>query len=157
IDACGRLSHVPRSRFIELLRAGDVVVANDAATLPASLPGRHARTGQPIEVRLAGRRSLDPADVRIFSAVVVGAGGFRMRTEDRPNPPALEAGDRVVFGSASVAEHVPPLNATIVSLLDHPRLVSLRFDGSPNAIWAGIARWGRPIQYAHMLSPLALW
>jgi S-adenosylmethionine:tRNA ribosyltransferase-isomerase len=35
--------------------------------------------------------------------------------------------------------------------------VSLRFDGTSDAIWAGLARHGRPIQYAHLPSPLALW
>jgi len=42
-------------------------------------------------------------------------------------------------------------------LLGHPRLVSLRFDGSPDAVWSGLARHGRPIQYAHVPTPLALW
>jgi DNA polymerase-4 len=35
---------------VNLLRPGDVVVANDAATLPASLSGRHSRTGRRIDV-----------------------------------------------------------------------------------------------------------
>jgi S-adenosylmethionine:tRNA ribosyltransferase-isomerase len=156
VDGDGRLAHVPRSRFVDFLRAGDVVVANDAATLPASLRGAHVRTGRPIEVRLASRRSLDPADVQIFSAVVFGVGDFHTRTEDRPAPPPLRPGDRVSLGASS-SNDGPPLTATIASLLDHPRLVSLRFDGSPDAIWAGLARWGRPIQYAHVPSPLELW
>ena len=50
-----------------------------------------------------------------------------------------------------------PLEATVEALLDHPRLVSLRFGGSPQAVWAGLARHGRPIQYAHVPAPLALW
>ncbi len=156
VDAAGRLTHVPRSRLVDFLRAGDVVVANDAATLPASLHGTHARTGRAIEVRLASRRSLDPADVQVFSAVVFGAGDFHTRTEDRPAPPSLRPGDRVVFGTHASSDG-QPLTATIASLLDQPRLVSLGFDGSPDAIWAGLARWGRPIQYAHVPSPLALW
>jgi S-adenosylmethionine:tRNA ribosyltransferase-isomerase len=31
------------------------------------------------------------------------------------------------------------------------------FDGSPAVIWEGLARHGRPIQYAHVTQPLALW
>src|SRR5205807_3435046 len=50
-----------------------------------------------------------------------------------------------------------PLAATVERLLGHPRLVSLHFDGTPDAIWAGLARHGRPIQYAHVPVPLALW
>jgi S-adenosylmethionine:tRNA ribosyltransferase-isomerase len=60
----------------------------------------------------------------------------------------LNAGDRLALG---------PLTATIESLQDHPRLVSLRFDGSSDDVWSGLARHGRPIQYAHVPVPLALW
>ena len=92
IDAREGLRHIPREALIDVLRPGDLVVANDAATLPASLQGTHVRTGEPIEVRLAGRRSLS-TDLSDFSAVVFGAGDFRTRTEDRALPPALVPGD----------------------------------------------------------------
>jgi S-adenosylmethionine:tRNA ribosyltransferase-isomerase len=42
-------------------------------------------------------------------------------------------------------------------LLGHPRLLTLRFLGDRKAILAGLARHGRPIQYAHVPKPLALW
>ena len=148
VDASGRISHTPRSAFSRFLSPRDLVIANDAATLPASLQGVHLPTGQPIEARLAGRRSLEVDDVRDFSAIVFGAGDFRTRTEDRPAPPRLAPGDRVALG---------PLSGTIKQLLDHPRLVSLRFEGSADRIWAGLARHGRPIQCAHVPVPLALW
>ena len=82
VDRRGHSTHRSRSEFVNLLRPGDVVVANDAATLPASLFGRHSRTGRPIEVRLAARDSL--GEVGRFSAVVFGEGDFRTRTEIRP-------------------------------------------------------------------------
>jgi S-adenosylmethionine:tRNA ribosyltransferase-isomerase len=148
LDAGGKITHAPRAAFVEFLRPGDLVIANDAATLPASLRGEHVPGGGPVEVRLAARRSLAPEDVRRFSAVVFGAGDYRTRTEDRPPPPTLRPGDRLALG---------PLSATVERLLGHPRLVSLRFDGTPGAIWAGLARHGRPIQYAHVPAPLALW
>lgn len=148
IAADGSFTHARRADFVDFLRPGDLVVANDAATLPASLHGHHLRTGAEIEVRLAGRRSLSPQDVHCFSAVVFGAGDFRTPTERRPPPPALEVGDRLELG---------PLVATVMKLLDHPRLVLLRFAGSADDIWAGIAHHGRPLQYAHVHSPLALW
>ena len=141
VNARGEMIHALRSRFVEFLRPGDLVIANDAATLPASLRGEHVPSGRPIEVRLAGRRSLAPDDVRQFSAVVFGAGDYRTRTEDRPPPPPLVPGDRLALG---------PLSATVEQLLGHPRLVSLRFDGTPDEVWAGLARHGRPIQYAHI-------
>ena len=59
VDGAGRISHHPRSALADLLVTGDLLVANDAATLPASLTGRHLATGAAIEVRLAGRRSLE--------------------------------------------------------------------------------------------------
>jgi len=146
IDKYGGISHMRRTSFDGLLRPGDLVVANDAAALPASLRGVHSANGRPVEVRLAGRRSLD--EVRDFTAIVFGAGDFRSRTEDRPAPPCLKPGDRLTLG---------PLSATVERLLDHPRLVDLHLDGPADAIWAGLARHGRPIQYAYVPVPLELW
>src|SRR5438046_121535 len=94
----GSIEHWPRSALVSLLRPGDLVVANDAATLPASLVGTHLPTGRSIEVRLAGRRSLDPAQVTRFLAVLFGTGDFRIRTEDRPAPPRVAPGDRFQLG-----------------------------------------------------------
>jgi S-adenosylmethionine:tRNA ribosyltransferase-isomerase len=148
IDERRELRPASREDLLDFLCAGDLVVANDAATLPASLKGYHAPSGGEVEVRLAGSRSLLPHDVETFSAVVFGAGDFHTPTEHRPLPPPLAAGDRLVLG---------PLSATITQLLDHPRLVSLRFEGRPDDIWSGIARHGRPLQYAHIATPLALW
>ncbi len=147
-DATGHLSEVPRAHLLDLLRPGDLVVANDAATLPASLQGVHLPTGEPVEVRLAGRGSLAWDDVREFSAIVFGEGDFHTRTEDRPAPPPLSRGDRLQLG---------PLGASIERLLGHPRLALVRFQGTPDEIWAGLSRHGRAIQYAHVPNPLALW
>lgn len=148
VDAAGRLHHTQRDHLADFLHPGDVLVANDAATLPASLAGLHAKTGRSVEVRLAGRRSLGVDDVREFTAIVFGEGDHRTRTEDRPAPPKLQTGDELMLG---------PMRATVLELLDHPRLVSLRFDGAVDDIWAGFARHGKPIQYAHVQEPLALW
>jgi S-adenosylmethionine:tRNA ribosyltransferase-isomerase len=148
-DRVGRIEHWARSEFVTLFQAGDLVIANDAATLPASLSGQHVSSGRRIEARLAGRDSLDPDRMKSFSAVLFGLGDFRMRTEDRPLPPAAHPGDRLALG---------PLRATVAGLLlNHPRLVALEFDGSPREIWEGLARHGRPIQYSHVQAPLALW
>jgi S-adenosylmethionine:tRNA ribosyltransferase-isomerase len=148
VDAMGRVHHLPRARLADFLCPGDLLVANDAATLPASLGGTHLRSGAAIEVRLAGRASLRPDDVQRCTAVVFGAGDHRTRTEDRVAPPALRGGDALQLG---------PLDARIVALLAHPRLIDLQFDAKPDAIRAGIAVHGRAIQYAHVPQPLALW
>ena len=148
IDEHGLVSHRRASEFPSLLRPGDLVVANDAATIPASLHGTHLPTGEPVEVRLAGRRSLLPDDVRRFVAVVFGAGDYRTPTEVRLEPPPLNVGDRLSLG---------PLNATVVAIRGHRRLVELRFEHPAAVIWEGIARHGRPIQYAYVPTPLAIW
>lgn len=149
VDGMGRLKHLPRRQAMDVLQPGDLVIANDAATMPASLVGRHVASGRRIEVRLAARDSLDVASVRSFVAVLFGLGDFRMRTEDRPSPPAVAPGDRLALG---------PLIATVMARVhNHPRLVQLGFDGQPAAIWEGVARHGRPVQYSHVPQALALW
>src|SRR5438067_4265318 len=147
IGAARAVTHAARAEWVDHLRPGDLVVANDAATLPASLHGTHLASGVPIEVRLAGRSSLAADDVS-FSVVVFGTGDWRMRTEERPLPPALALGDRLALG---------PLTASVRSVLGHRRLAVLRFEGDAATVWAGIARHGRPIQYAYMSKALALW
>src|SRR5204863_6391112 len=59
----------------EALTRGDVVVVNDAATLPASLRGRTI-DGQPIELRLA-------TPPEIGWGIVMGAGDWRTDTDLR--------------------------------------------------------------------------
>lgn len=148
--ADGTLRHLPRERLTDVFGDGDVVVVNDAATLPASLHGHHERTCMDIEMRLAGW----PVSVewaireRRFSAVAFGAGDHRMATEDRPSPPPFEPGDRLVLG---------PLTAEVTRLCGHPRLLELRFDQPAPVLFSGLARHGKPVQYAHVPEPLALW
>ena len=146
--ASGAIQSLPREDLAELLRPGDLLIANDAATIPASLTGAHAPTGRPIEIRLAGRPSLRADDLRRFVALAFGAGDWHTPTEDRAPPPPLRAGDRLRLG---------PLRATVTGLLGHPRLVGLAFEGDLGDVWSGLAGHGRPIQYAHVPEPLALW
>jgi S-adenosylmethionine:tRNA ribosyltransferase-isomerase len=148
VDATGRIRHAERRQLASFMRPGDLLIANDAATLPASLTGMHLRTGARIEVRLAGRRSLAVDDVREFTAVLFGEGDWRTPTESRVLPPLVSPGDALILG---------PLRAVVLRTLDHPRLVHLKFAGEPDAIWAGIARHGKPVQYAHLREPLKLW
>lgn len=148
ISASGELIHATRYDLPRFLNRDDVVVANDAATLPASLAALHERTGERIEVRLAARASLDPDDVLTFDAIVFGAGNFRTRTEARPLPPALIAGDQLAIGT---------VHAVVEATLDHPRFVRLHFAATPAEVWRLFATQGRPIQYAHMQDALALW
>jgi S-adenosylmethionine:tRNA ribosyltransferase-isomerase len=146
IDGEGKLRHRARAALGLLFEPGDVVVANDAATLPASLSGRHDPSDAEIEVRLAGW--VAAGDPVRFVAIALGGGDYRTPTENRPLPPRLAPGDRLTLG---------PLTAIVERLLDHPRLFALRFVGDRRSVFAGLARHGRPIQYAHVPDPLALW
>ncbi|HWW92865.1 MAG TPA: S-adenosylmethionine:tRNA ribosyltransferase-isomerase [Vicinamibacteria bacterium] len=133
-----RVADLPR-----ILRAGDLLVVNDAATLPASLGGRTSG-GESVEVRLVGSDAGGD-----FTAVLFGAGDWRERTEDRPPPPPLREGERLSFG--------PDFGATLTSISPlSARLVRLRLDREGEALWNGLYRYGRPVQYSHIERPLAL-
>ena len=126
-----------------LLRPIDLLVMNDAATLPASLSGRGPR-GEPLEARLLGELASG-----VFRAVLLGEGDWRQRTEDRAAPAPVEPGARLAFGE---------LSATVerVSRLS-PRLVELRFDRSGADFWLALYRAGRPVQYSYASRPVELW
>lgn len=144
--ASGTLREHRTTALPGLLSAGDLLVVNDAATLPASLRGSDV-TGAPLEARLISADTERGAGH--FWAVLFGAGDWRQRTEDRPPPPALAVGARVSFGGL-VAEVV-----TLASV--SPRLVVLRFHGNDEALWAGLYHDGRPVQYAYLAHDLPLW
>jgi S-adenosylmethionine:tRNA ribosyltransferase-isomerase len=125
-----------------LLRAGDLLVVNDAATLPARLPWID---GARREVRLLGA-----TEDGSWWAVLFGEGDWRTPTEHRPPPPAVAVGTTLALGDelrASVIERSPLSE----------RLVRLRFSAEGEALWRAIYRAGRPVQYAHVAGPLALW
>jgi len=127
----------------DFLAAGDLLVVNDAATVPASLRG-HDDGGNAIEARLIAARGDDR-----FSAVLLGAGDWHQRTEDRPPPVALPVGAHLQFGTltAEIAARAPA----------SPRLVELRFAAGGDALWAALYREGRPVQYSYLAHDLPLW
>jgi S-adenosylmethionine:tRNA ribosyltransferase-isomerase len=126
-----------------VLHPGDLLVVNDAATLPASLQGV-TESGAPIEIRLAGSQP-DGS----WRAVLFGAGDWRTRTERRPPPPRLGVGAEL---------HFIGLRATITAIdAVTPRLITLRFDAHDSDLWRALYRAGRPVQYSYTTQPLALW
>jgi S-adenosylmethionine:tRNA ribosyltransferase-isomerase len=126
------------------LAAGDLLVVNDAATLPASLRARVS--GHPAELRLLARGG----DDRTWTAVAFDERDWHTRTEDRSAPAPVEPGTRVVFAEDLEAE-VTAVDAA------SPRLLTIRFAQSGAALWSAIYRHGLPVQYAHVAAPLALW
>jgi S-adenosylmethionine:tRNA ribosyltransferase-isomerase len=148
--AAGKMADFAVGDLPSRLRAGDLLVVNDAATLPASLQA-HATDGAPVEVRLLG-----PADQGQWAAAVLGAGNWRWRTEDRPAPPSLPVGSTLTFRAAS--DDADPLRATVVAISEvSPRLLRLAFDRQGDALWSAVYRRGRPVQYSYVRAPLALW
>jgi len=135
-----RMRDLPR-----LLRSGDVLVVNDAATLPASFEAR-THSGEPIELRLAGRGIRE----REWTAALLGRGDWRTRTEERLAPPRVTRGEVLRFGS--------DLTATVRRVWSvSPRLVDLAFDREGDALWEALYHHGRPVQYSHLKGPLSLW
>ena len=126
------------------LRAGDLLVVNDAATLPASLHGRDVFDNR-LEVRLSNQ-----LDESVWQAVVLGAGDWRTPTEERPSPPRLKAGEEVIF-SGDFRARVLRENELSARLLD------LEFNFSGAELWRSIYLHGKPVQYSYMSDDLKLW
>jgi len=144
IDVPARATRDARVRDLpSVLARGDLLVVNDAATIPASLDGRAA--DRRVELRLLAR----DRDDATWRAVLFGDRDWRTRTEDRPAPPRLDVGARIA---------IDDLSATVIALdVLSPRLVVVRFDRSGAALWSALYRLGRPVQYAHVAEPLELW
>jgi S-adenosylmethionine:tRNA ribosyltransferase-isomerase len=142
--ARGTFGDARPSDLARLLSPGDLLVVNDAATLPASLTGR-TESGEPVEVRL-----LIELDAASFRAVLLGAGDWRTRTEHRPPPERLRVGARIDLGDGfhCTVENVDPLS---------DRLVEVRFDRQGAALYLALYLHGRPVQYAHVPDRLELW
>lgn len=128
--------------LVDHLRAGDVLVVNDAFTIPAAFTAEV--DGTVFELRLIET----PDEEGRARAITLGAGPRRDRTEDRPPPPVLVAGASVLLGHT--------LHARVLQVLGHPRLVQLSFSERGARLWSRLLRAGRPIQYAYVEEPLAL-
>ena len=116
--------------------------------LPATLhpitwprpPAGHAVTG--VGESAASQREAAASDALVDPA------SDPLQLRDALPPPLLRPGDALRLG---------PLFAMVTRLHGHPRLIGIDFRGKPDIVWAGIARHGRPIQYAHVEEPLSLW
>ena len=126
-------------------RRGDCQRRGDPACEPAA---RAIRARAP-RSRFVSPRTSGRGDARLrFDAVLLGAGDWRMPTEARGAPPRFDRGDRLVLGD---------IHLTVEAVLGHPRFVRLRVDAAAARWWATLAWLGRPVQYAHLEEPLALW
>ncbi len=134
------IAHSSVARLPELLRAGDLVVVNDAATLPASL----WLTSHDAELRLAAH-----APDGGFVAVLLGAGSWRIPTEQRGPPPRLRVGERLASGG---------LTGRVTAVdPEHRELIRVHFDQTGAAFEAALYASGEVVQYSYLSRPLALW
>ena len=122
----------------ELLAPGDIVVLNDAATVPASLRAR-TPAGEPFEIRL-----LSHLGGTRWRAVLFGAGDWRTPTEHRPRPPSL-----IVEGALGPGP-------SAASSGGEGRLVDVTIGDDAGAMWERVYREGRAVQYAYRTAEVAL-
>ncbi|HEU4537140.1 MAG TPA: S-adenosylmethionine:tRNA ribosyltransferase-isomerase [Polyangiaceae bacterium] len=150
--AAGAFFDADLGRLPALFRPGDLLVVNDAATLPGSLRGA-SEAGEPVELRLLAREG------DLWSAVAFGAGDWRTPTELRPPPPALGPGARLTFSAPEPGPWpAPPLAARVERVSElSPRLLELRFEAEGAALWRALYAAGRPVQYSYLAGPLSLW
>lgn len=169
---------VPSAELTSVFEPGDLLVVNDAATLPASLFAKTDR-GADVELRLVTAIG----DTQ-WTVALLGRGDYRTRTEDRLPPPPVLRGDRLFIGGVRAlprsdvglrSTRVEGLVATVMRThAKSSRLADIELaierssteesdslEGDPASsvgeIWAALYRLGRPVQYAHVPEPLALW
>jgi S-adenosylmethionine:tRNA ribosyltransferase-isomerase len=131
--ATGSVQHHRFHELPRLLEPGDLLVANDSRTLPASLLG-HTAAGTPLEVRLAAPDGGDPALVP---------------TDARPAAPALAPRERLRFAGG--------LGATVLGRHEEAGpLVWLAFDVAGERLAEALHRAGRPVRYAYVPRPWPL-
>lgn len=140
-----RIQHRQVADLTELLNAGDVLVVNRSATLPASYRATLSN-GQAFELRLAAFQGPSPDQPLYWQAIALGAGSWRQSTESRGLAPGLKGGDFLQLGEDLFAH---------VLAVEHQRLLTLRLE-SRNLLPA-LYRSGQPIQYAYHAETLNLW
>jgi S-adenosylmethionine:tRNA ribosyltransferase-isomerase len=131
-------------RLPDHLLPGDLLVVNDAATLPASLRGRDGSNNQ-VEIRLTTQ-----LDERVWQAAVFGDGDWRAPTEARPSPPRFAEGEEILIS--------PNFRARVRG--EEPlseRLLNVEFNLSGEDLWRSLYQYGRPVQYSYMNDELKLW
>jgi len=136
-------SHHQLSDLSDFLRAGDLLVLNDAGTLPASL-SLTAPGGSDMEIRLLSR--VGPGRWRV---AVLGAGDWRRPTEDRPQPPQLSP------GALLKVEQDLHLRVEAVDRAT-PHLAEVSFVERGSALVQALFRHGRPVQYSYLEDDLPI-
>ncbi|MHA2027978.1 MAG: S-adenosylmethionine:tRNA ribosyltransferase-isomerase [Candidatus Kariarchaeaceae archaeon] len=131
---------------------GDIIVINHSATIPSSLRGKITRTNKDIEIRLAGWLGTEFSAGYDWKAITFGRGDWQEKTEDREEVQDLRIGDIVTFDNG--------LFLTVKQIFVKPaKFVQIQFqtDILSEELWKKIYERGKPIQYAYLEEPLAIW
>jgi S-adenosylmethionine:tRNA ribosyltransferase-isomerase len=147
----GRLIHSRARDLPDFLRAGDLVVINTSATLPAALPARRA-DGTELELRLSTPLPGAGGEGRADGAWSERrAGGSLPACEDRWVV-ELRNGDAPFKGARTGEVLGLPAGATArldAPYLSGPRLWAARLE-LPEPLMAYLARHGSPIRYRYV-------
>jgi S-adenosylmethionine:tRNA ribosyltransferase-isomerase len=140
----GKLVESELSALVELIKPGDLLVLNDAATLPASLFGMTER-GEVLELRLV-------SEIREgeWRGIIFGKGNWREKTEDRAPAPFLSEGGAIQFGDS--------LKAKVIGISKiSPHLVQVQFNLLGKDFIRELYAQGSPVQYSYLKGTLPLW
>lgn len=144
----GTHSHAFFNELGHYLNEGDVLVANNAATIPASFQG--SARGKPIELRLAANLEPNEKTPRRWLAVLFGEGSWKTPTERRAAAPLVSPGDTIELAKG--------LSARIEQVRsENNRLVEVSWRCDLRDLWRLLYRAGRPVQYSYLKEDLKLW
>jgi S-adenosylmethionine:tRNA ribosyltransferase-isomerase len=126
-----QIEHRVFSELPELLRAGDLLVVNVSATLPAALRGRRA-DGSPVRIHFSTRAPRLEASWRVVE----------LRSPDGSRPDRGAAGELIDLEGGASLELVAPYASGA-------RLLLARYRGR-DALELHLARHGEPIRYGYV-------
>ncbi|MGZ3695240.1 MAG: S-adenosylmethionine:tRNA ribosyltransferase-isomerase [Bdellovibrionota bacterium] len=130
------------------LSPNDLLVMNLSGTIPASIAVRKQTGEEPFEIRLAAFAGSSLNNLRKWWAISLGAGDWRLPTEERGQSPELKVGDILVAS--------PHLEMEVLSVdPQQGRLLKLFF--SNEDFLSELYRMAQPIQYSYQEKTLDLW
>jgi S-adenosylmethionine:tRNA ribosyltransferase-isomerase len=144
LDPCHMVAnHMEVSDLPSQLSKGDVLVFNDAATIPASF-NLKSIWGQ-LEFRLISNLSVQMYDPTKWSAVIYLKGSWKAKTEEREifnlvQSRSFRIDHDLVLDIRQVDEHY-----------------QIDFRGNASRIWQFLYEKGAPIQYSYHQNNLMLW
>ena len=140
----GEIHALALGELTQLFRPGDLLLLNDAATLPASFFGKIER-GDAVELRLLSEHRDGQ-----WTAILFGDGDWREPTENRAPPQEVRFGDTLTFSEA--------LQGRVIGISDlSKRLIQIRFNLSGGDFFRELYAKAHPVQYSYLQGDLSLW